>query len=224
MGHGVRLANFVAILVFTVLGSTAEDAQFVDDVYSFNNIYLAWTSDSPPHSLQVKKNGESTMTTVPVRIVSEQYDRSDVVYAASLVNLEEDTVYEFQIEANDTSNSSISSTLPASSTVYRVKTLSSSPAKADWKYYAEKATLYTAGSVGAVILSEVALDLLGFEAIGISAESVAAGIQSSIGDVAADSMFANLQSAGMGGMESTSTLGIALFGSGVVAAVDRIDD
>merc|ERR1712154_614227 len=74
---------------------------------------------------------------------------------------------------------------------------------------------FVIGSVGAVILSEATMDVLGFEAIGITAESVAAAVQSGIGDVEADSIFATLQSAGMAGMAATATFGIALMGAGV---------
>jgi len=203
--------------------SLAANLTFIDDVYSFTNIFIAWTSDAPSGSLQYREFGESLLTTVPVKNVSDRYNRSDPVFAASLINIREDTVYEFQIQSEDSSMTT-SSTLTPSETVYRVKTLSASPMKTDWKYYAEKTALYAAGGVGAVILSECALDFLGFEAIGITAESVAAGVQSSIGDVAAGSIFANLQKAGMGGMSTTATFGIALFGSGVVAASDAVAD
>ena len=60
--------------------------------------------------------------------------------------------------------------------------------------------------------------------VGITAESVAASVQSSIGDVEAGSIFATLQSAGMAGMASTTTFGIALLGSGVVEGVTVVAD
>jgi len=61
--------------------------------------------------------------------------------------------------------------------------------------------------IGGGILGAVALPLIGFGAGGIAAGSAAAAWQSSIGSVAAGSMFAILQSLGATG------LGILLFGS-----------
>lgn len=154
----------LTVVIGFVLGGVvtiAEDVTFIDDVYSFNNIYIAWTSESRPQSLQYRKYGESMVSTVSIKNVSERYNRSEPVYASSLINLEEDTVYEFQMESDDITTSS---TLPATTTVYRVKTISSSPTKTDWKFYVEKTTPYVAGAVGAVVLTEFALDILGFEA------------------------------------------------------------
>ncbi|KAI0168392.1 hypothetical protein BJ166DRAFT_496630 [Pestalotiopsis sp. NC0098] len=58
-------------------------------------------------------------------------------------------------------------------------------------------------SPGAFAVLPALLSAAGFTPTGIAAESWAAGVQSTIGNVAAGSWFATLQSAGMGGYGAT---------------------
>eukprot|EP01084_Bolivina_argentea_P295534 508825_1 len=212
-------ALFVSLLMMHTKLSNAIDIQSIDDIYSFNNIYMAWTVSPPIENIssqlfQYRECGTHEFITIPVIDVSERYNALNVngtVYSISLNNLKEDTVYEFQIHYTTTNTTS---------NIYRMKTLSAS--KEDWKYYLQKSAPYVIGAVGSVILTEAALSALGFGAIGITAESIAAGIQSSIGPIEAGSIFAMLQSEGMAGMSATTTLGIALSGAGKVAIIDEL--
>ncbi|EPS97649.1 hypothetical protein FOMPIDRAFT_1024943 [Fomitopsis schrenkii] len=84
-----------------------------------------------------------------------------------------------------------------------------------------KVTLLTAGglTIGAALAPEVApaaLGLVGFTSIGPVAGSMAAAMQSSIGNVAAGSLFATAQSISMGGAIPTIVSGIGgLTGAGL---------
>lgn len=61
--------------------------------------------------------------------------------------------------------------------------------------------------------------------VGITAGSVAAGVQSGIGSVEAGSIFAVLQSAGMAGISAQSTFCLALGGAGIARIIDdTVDD
>ncbi|GIY24157.1 hypothetical protein CDAR_300511 [Caerostris darwini] len=67
------------------------------------------------------------------------------------------------------------------------------------------------GAVLAVVGTVVAFPLLGFTSGGVAAGSIAAGIQSKIGCVAAGSYFASAQSVGAAGMTFSTK---ALLGAG----------
>ena len=60
--------------------------------------------------------------------------------------------------------------------------------------------------------------MIGFGAAGPVAGSIAAGIQAGIGNVAAGSLFATLQSAAMGGFGVAIVSGTVEAGAGVLAA------
>nr|AGR53517.1 hypothetical protein [Dolomedes mizhoanus] len=80
--------------------------------------------------------------------------------------------------------------------------------------FAGKVTL---GAVAAVGGATVALPLLGFSSAGVAAGSVAAGVQSMIGNVAAGSAFASLQSAGVTGLAAATKAALATGGAAVAA-------
>ncbi|KAL9632646.1 MAG: hypothetical protein Q9204_003711 [Flavoplaca sp. TL-2023a] len=86
-------------------------------------------------------------------------------------------------------------------------------------YAREHPYLLAAQSVGicTLIISTTALPILGFSSAGPVVGSVAAGWQSSIGAVSAGSLFAFLQSAGMGGAAAGLFVGGGVVG-GLIAA------
>eukprot|EP01083_Nonionella_stella_P244121 850040_1 len=147
---------FVSLLMMHTKLSNANntiDIQSIDDIYSFNNIYMAWTVSPPIENIssqlfQYRECGTHEFITIPVIDVSERYNAlnfNNTVYSISLNNLKEDTVYEFQIYYTTTNTTS---------NIYRMKTLSAS--KEDWKYYLQKSAPYVIGAVGSVILTEAA--------------------------------------------------------------------
>ena len=74
-----------------------------------------------------------------------------------------------------------------------------------WKKIALGAVVGTAVGVGTVAAAPVVLSAAGFSATGIVAGSMAATAQSAIGNVAAGSLFATLQSVGaVGGLSATA--------------------
>lgn len=74
---------------------------------------------------------------------------------------------------------------------------------------------------GTILLAPVALSLAGFTTAGVAAGSMAAAVQSGIGNVVAGSMFAMLQSLGAAGMTAgtVATAGAAAGAAGAGAAV-----
>ena len=75
------------------------------------------------------------------------------------------------------------------------------------------AVITSVGILGAGILIPVAVTAVGFGTGGIVAGSMAAGIQSTIGNVAAGGLFATVQSAAAGG--AVATVGLGMKGAGV---------
>lgn len=71
---------------------------------------------------------------------------------------------------------------------------------------------------GAVLLGPAALALVGFGSSGVAVGSIAAGVQAGIGNVAAGSAFAALQSIGAAGV-ATSTVATAAGAAGAGAAL-----
>lgn len=76
---------------------------------------------------------------------------------------------------------------------------------------------------GSIVLVGAALfPLIGFGSGGIIFGSIAAGIQSSIGNVAAGSLFATLTSYGMTGISSLlSKVGLGLISGGLISKICR---
>ncbi|KAI0181665.1 hypothetical protein GGR52DRAFT_48688 [Hypoxylon sp. FL1284] len=91
-----------------------------------------------------------------------------------------------------------------------------------------KAALYGAAGAGAsvalapALVSTPALAVLGFGADGIAKASLAAGIQSGIGNVVAPSLFATLQSAGMAGYGAAVVNGAVSAGGGTLALASGV--
>ena len=80
-----------------------------------------------------------------------------------------------------------------------------------------KGAMITGGVIAGIGLVPIAL---GFGSTGIVAGSVAAGVQSMIGNVAAGSAFAGLTSLGMTGTFTTMTgVGAAIGGGGLLATL-----
>lgn len=73
--------------------------------------------------------------------------------------------------------------------------------------------------LGATVVTPAVLAFAGFSAGGVVAGSIAAGVQSSIGNVAAGSMFATLQSIGATGGLSLVAKGAVTAGAAVVGAI-----
>jgi len=206
------------MIVLQSTTSIADHIEFIDDVYSSNDIYLAWNVSYDPNdngdqhesssTIQYRECGQTAFVAIPVHDVTESYPASSCdchVFSVTLNNLRPDTIYEIQLSPADTD-----------SHTYQIRTLSSHD---DWPLYVEKIAPYAVGAVGAVILAPIALEALGFGSVGITAGSVAAGIQSEIGLVEAGSAFAIMQSAGMAGVSTETSLALALGGTGVVAAI-----
>ncbi|KAH7116866.1 hypothetical protein B0J11DRAFT_537743 [Dendryphion nanum] len=78
-----------------------------------------------------------------------------------------------------------------------------------WMLAHPKTIFSVAAAPAAVVLAPVALAAVGFGAGGVVAGSVAAGMQAGIGNVAAGSAFAILQSAGAGGAGIVIVQGVA---------------
>lgn len=76
---------------------------------------------------------------------------------------------------------------------------------------------------GAVLLAPALLSLAGFTTAGVAAGSMAASIQAGIGNVAAGSMFALLQSLGAVGL-TTGTVATAGAAAGVAGAGAAVVD
>lgn len=72
-----------------------------------------------------------------------------------------------------------------------------------------------AGAAVAVAGAPIVLGLLGFSSAGVVAGSIAAGVQSMIGNVAAGSIFAALQSAGAVGLAGTTKVAVAAIAAAV---------
>nr|XP_021003905.2 interferon alpha-inducible protein 27-like protein 2 [Parasteatoda tepidariorum] len=75
------------------------------------------------------------------------------------------------------------------------------------------------GGVCLVALPAAVLSFLGFTGAGVAAGSVAAGIQSGIGNVVAGSVFAFLQSIGATGVSAAASTGFAAIGSALGAVI-----
>eukprot|EP00485_Elphidium_margaritaceum_P008548 CAMPEP_0202700674 /NCGR_PEP_ID=MMETSP1385-20130828/13851_1 /ASSEMBLY_ACC=CAM_ASM_000861 /TAXON_ID=933848 /ORGANISM="Elphidium margaritaceum" /LENGTH=338 /DNA_ID=CAMNT_0049357919 /DNA_START=38 /DNA_END=1054 /DNA_ORIENTATION=- len=186
--------------------------EFVEDVYSSNDMYLSWKAcaidgGSSEQALQYRKCGEKDFKAAAIHNIST-LDRPNT-FAATLNDVVPGTVYEVQFLSDHNEKS-----------LYRVRSVSVTD---DWESYLQEIEPYlivgAAVSIGAVVLEPIALDLLGFGTVGITADSLAAFIQSEIGDVAAGSVFASLQSAGMTtDILGESFLGVALHGLGLIAA------
>ncbi|KAI4596567.1 hypothetical protein KJ359_005323 [Pestalotiopsis sp. 9143b] len=87
------------------------------------------------------------------------------------------------------------------------------------------AVLFAAGMNAAMpAVVAPALSAVGFTPAGIAAGSIAAGVHSTIGNVAAGSLFATLQSAGMGGygVGVVNTVAQTVRGVGYAVAADKI--
>lgn len=72
----------------------------------------------------------------------------------------------------------------------------------DWRWCIGGAV---ATGVGLFVAAPLAITAAGFTGVGVAAGSMAAGVQAGIGNVAAGSLFAALQSAGAAGVVSTTT-------------------
>jgi len=75
------------------------------------------------------------------------------------------------------------------------------------------------GGVAALTVAPWALPLLGFAKTGVVVSSIAAGVQSTIGNVAAGSMFAALQSAGATGVIGVTAKATVVIVGGAAGAV-----
>ena len=82
-------------------------------------------------------------------------------------------------------------------------------------------TIHICGSV-AVLTSIILLPALGFGTLGPVAGSVAAAWQTFLGNIAAGSLFAFLQSAGMGGAAASVFAGIGIAGAGALVGIAPI--
>ena len=84
------------------------------------------------------------------------------------------------------------------------------------------AFLYVGGAVVgaglAVVSAPVLLPALGFSSAGVVAGSTAAAVQATIGNVAAGSLFAGLQSAGAAGVSWATTATLGAIGGGTGGA------
>ena len=76
--------------------------------------------------------------------------------------------------------------------------------------------------LGIVVAAPVALPVIGFSSSGVVAGSLAAAIQSSIGNVAAGSIFATLQSIGATGGLSWAAQGVMAAGTVAAGAIIAI--
>eukprot|EP01083_Nonionella_stella_P055053 145303_1 len=197
---------FLLLWIARIGNSVANNIQFIDDLYSSHDIYLAWTVSSviEPQIFQYRECGTDEFIPATINNASNQYENTtSTVYSATLNNLSPDTIYQIKISSEDDD-------------IYRLRTLSTND---DWELYLQRVAPYAVGAVGAVILTPIVLDMVGFGSIGITAGSAAAAIQSEIGLVEAGSTFAILQSAGMAGMSTETLLGVALRGAGVVSGI-----
>lgn len=79
--------------------------------------------------------------------------------------------------------------------------------------------LAVGGALGCFALAPVALGAIGFSAAGVVGGSIAAGVQSSIGSVAAGSLFATLQSVGAAGFAASTVAGTTVAVGGTVAGI-----
>ena len=84
------------------------------------------------------------------------------------------------------------------------------------KDYATAGTVGLVGGTAAVASVPFALSALGFTAAGVTAGSIAAGVQSVVygGAVASTSAFATLQSVGAAGLGKAATFGLFSAGAG----------
>eukprot|EP01083_Nonionella_stella_P055054 145305_1 len=206
MSHEQRELTLFLLLLLWIGHSAANDIQFIDDVYSSHDIYLAWTVSSviEPQIFQYRECGADEFISATINDAPQQYEnKTSNVYSVTLNNLSPNTIYQIKISSQ-------------SDNIYRLQTLSKND---DWEFYLARVVPYAVGAVGAVILAPIALDMVGFGSIGITAGSAAAAIQSEIGLVEAGSTFAILQSAGMAGMSTETLLGVALRGAGVVSGI-----
>ena len=150
------LAVIVPILIIHTLA--AHKIQFIDDVYSSNDIYLAWTVSNKtnkalPQILQYTERSNDNWRSIPIHDSTERYqnESNETVYSATLNNLAPNAIY--KIRHNPTISQD------SDNHVFQVRTLSNTD---DWEFYLEKAAPYAVGAVGAVILAPVALEILGF--------------------------------------------------------------
>ena len=151
------LAVMIPMLIIHTL--TAHKIQFIDDVYSSNDIYLAWTvsnkSSKPlPQILQYTERTNDNWRSIPIHDATERYqnESNETVYSATLNDLTPNAIYKIRhnptISSDDSDNH-----------IFQVRTLSNND---DWEFYLEKAAPYVVGAVGSVILAPVALELLEF--------------------------------------------------------------
>ena len=84
--------------------------------------------------------------------------------------------------------------------------------------YAAPAVGGALGAVSSYLGVPAILSFLGFGSIGVTAGSIAAGIQSSLGLVTAGSWFATLTSAGMAGLSAVPTM-IFTAGGAIIGAM-----
>ena len=81
---------------------------------------------------------------------------------------------------------------------------------------ADKTVIGVSTAGGIVAASRLSLKAVGFKAAGIAAKSIAAGMQAGVGNVAAGSGFATLQSWGATGLlTTTGVVGVAIVGGGL---------
>lgn len=79
-----------------------------------------------------------------------------------------------------------------------------------------------ASGIVLTVAAPLALPLIGFAKAGVVAGSIAAGIQSTIGNVAAGSVFAALQSVGATGAVGIATKTVVVAAGGVIGAAARM--
>ena len=141
---------------------TINEIEFIDDIYSFNDIYLAWTVSSNtneplPQAIEYSDIGNDNWKSIPVKNVTKYYQNNSknrfnqIVYSITLNNLTPDTTYKIRYNPIYRYNPSY--------TIYHVRTLSKTD---NWKLYLRQALPYAIASVGVVTLAPVALQLLGF--------------------------------------------------------------
>ncbi|OTA86310.1 hypothetical protein M434DRAFT_399952 [Hypoxylon sp. CO27-5] len=112
---------------------------------------------------------------------------------------------------------------PDAATIAAAADVAKQAAKQAPKWIAENpksAAMYGVAGVATIVpvaIAGPALAAAGFGANGIAAGSVASGIQAGIGNVAAGSVFATLQSAGMAGYGAAIVNGVVQAGGAAVA-------
>lgn len=102
----------------------------------------------------------------------------------------------------------------AGSTYSAIKSWGADPSKTE--KVADNTVIGVTTAGGIVVASSLSIKALGFKTAGIAAKSIAAGMQAGVGNVAAGSGFATLQSWGATGLlTTTGVVGVAIVGGGL---------